>query len=109
MLILTNDQDLILQDKLTILYFYASWMPFHKKMHSMLLKMEEKYDFQFVAIDIDYFKSFLTRFKITSIPTVIGVYNGKELNRITGVILTSVLKAFCVKIKDEYEKRRKKS
>jgi thioredoxin-like negative regulator of GroEL len=95
MIFLTQEKDIIITG-LQSLYFYSSWMPHHKKMMSMLSKMEEKYkDMGFFAVDVDFFKVFCKRFNVTSIPTIIILNNGKELRRINGLILTSALrKAF---------------
>jgi thiol-disulfide isomerase/thioredoxin len=92
MIFLSRENELILSGSQS-LYFYASWMPYHKRMISMIGKMEQKYkDLGFFAIDTDYFKTFCKRFDITSIPTIIIFKDGKELKRIEGLILTSALK-----------------
>jgi thioredoxin-like negative regulator of GroEL len=69
-------------------------MPYHKKMVSMLDKMEKKYpSINFFAIDVDFFKSFTKRFCLDSIPTILIFKNSKEVKRINGLILTSALSA----------------
>jgi len=94
MLFLTSEDELILQEKLQVLYFYASWMPYHKKMQTMIFKVAKKYpDIDFFAIDVDYFKSFIKRFSVESIPTVLILNNGKEIKRINGLVLTSAFKS----------------
>ena len=99
MLFLTSEEELILKPKFQMLYFYASWMPYHKKMINMISKMEQKYkDIDFFAIDVDGFKSFIKRFEINSIPTITILNNGKEIKRLEGLILTSVIKAAFVDI-----------
>jgi thioredoxin-like negative regulator of GroEL len=75
-----------------VLYFYASWMPQHKKMLSSLSKMEEKYQYEFIAFDTDYFKSFCKRFNVSSIPTIIILDDGEEKKRIEGIVLISSVK-----------------
>ncbi len=99
MLFLTSEEELILEPKIQILYFYASWMPYHKKMVNMVSKMEQKYkDIDFLAIDVDGFKSFIKRFGINSIPTIVILNNGKEIKRLEGLILTSAIKSAFVDI-----------
>lgn len=94
MIFLTKESDFQLKEVKQSLYFYAPWMPFHKKMMVMLGKMEEKYkNIEFLAIDTDAFKTFCKRFDITSIPTILLMDNGKEKKRITGLVLTSALKS----------------
>lgn len=95
MYFLTQESDFKLFDLgKQAIYFYASWMPFHKKMISMISKIEEKYnDIYFIAIDVDHFKSLCIRFEINSIPQIIIFDGGKEINRIEGIVLTSAFKA----------------
>lgn len=93
MIFLNQEKDLILS-KSQSLYFYASWMSYHKKMLFMIDKMEQKYkNVEFFAIDVDFFKNLCKRFEITSIPTVIIINNGEELKRINGLVLTSAFKS----------------
>ena len=60
----------------------------------MIDKMETKFNnIKFIAIDVDQFINQRIRFNIHSIPTVIILNNGKEVKRITGMILTSAFKS----------------
>jgi thioredoxin-like negative regulator of GroEL len=94
MLFLTQELDFNVNTKITSLYFYASWMPYHKKMLTMINKMELKYkDITFFAIDVDHFKGLCKRFKVTSIPEVIILLDGNEVKRINGMVLTSAFKS----------------
>lgn len=93
MLFITAESEIKLEDKLQAIYFYASWLPYHKKMLVMIDKMEEKFkNITFIAVDVDHFKNQCTRFNIDSIPTVIILNNGKEVKRIEGLVLTSAFK-----------------
>lgn len=94
MFFLTQESDLQIKSKIISLYFYASWMPYHKKMLNMIDKMEVKYkDIVFYAIDVDHFKGLCKRFKIISIPEIIILVDGKEIKRINGMVLTSAFKS----------------
>lgn len=91
---LTEESDLTISSSLQCLYFYAPWIPFHKKMLVMLSKMEERFDsIQYDAIDVDHFKGLCKRFSINSVPTILILKNGKELKRITGLVLTSACRS----------------
>lgn len=91
---LTQEQDLIIAPKLQSLYFYASWMPGHKKMMTMINKIEDKYkDIAFLAIDVDHFKGLCLRFNVDSIPTILVLKEGIEVKRINGLVLTSALRS----------------
>lgn len=94
---LTLEEELDIKSNNNVLYFYSTWLPFHKKMLIMLSKAESKYKHvNFTAIDVDSFKSICKRFDITNIPTVILLKNKDEVARIVGMVLTS---AFIPKFK----------
>jgi thioredoxin-like negative regulator of GroEL len=94
MLFITKEEDLQKNNKILPLYFYAHWMPYHKKMLTMISKIEDKYkDITFLAIDVDHFKSLCKRFNVTSIPEVLILSGGTEIKRINGLILTSAFKS----------------
>lgn len=94
MLFVTSEPEIKLEESFQGLYFYASWMPYHKKMLLMIDKIEDKFkNIKFMAIDIDHFKNQCVRFNIDSIPTVIILDNGKEVKRINGMVLTSAFKS----------------
>jgi thiol-disulfide isomerase/thioredoxin len=92
MIFIDKESDLSFDD-MCVLYFYASWYPYNKKMLIMLDKMEQKYNhIKFFAINVDDFKQVTKRFAINSVPTVL-IFNKKELKRITGLVLTSVFRS----------------
>ena len=94
---LLSEQDLKISGD-TALYFYASWMPFHKKMVTMIGKIEEKFKYNFIGIDVDNFKSLCKIHNITSVPTVLAFKGDKEVKRIIGITLTSAFKSAFVDI-----------
>lgn len=99
MIFVSQENDIVLKDKIQALYFYASWMPFHKKMLIMIDKIEQKHnDIEFLAIDVDQFSNQCKRFSINAIPTVVVLKNGKELKRIDGLVMTSAFKSAFVDI-----------
>lgn len=99
MIFVSQESDILLKDKIQALYFYASWMPFHKKMLIMIDKIEQKHnDIEFLAIDVDQFSNQCKRFSINAIPTVVVLKNGKELKRIDGLVMTSAFKSAFVDI-----------
>ena len=99
MLFITHENELINKGKIQPLYFYSSWMPYHKKMLIMIDKIEQKYkDINFLAIDADYFKGLCKRFNIESIPTTVIIRDGKEIKRIEGLVMTSAFRSVFVDI-----------
>jgi len=94
MLTLTQEDQFKISNGIQGIYFYATWMPFHKKMNLMISKVEKKYNnLSFVCVDVDIFKGLTKRFKIESIPTVLILNNGEEVHRITGLVMTSAFKS----------------
>lgn len=94
MLFLTQEADLSFKQKIQAIYFYASWMPYHKKMLHMIGKMEEKYkDIGFFAIDVEHFKGLCRRFNVDSIPSVLILVEGTESKRINGLVMTSAMRS----------------
>lgn len=86
MIFITEESDFSYKGRIQVLYFYARWLPFRRKMHLMLEKTEEKYkDITFFAIDVDYFTGFCKRFQIDTIPIVLFMVDGKEVKRISEV------------------------
>jgi len=91
---LTQEEDLSFKGKRQSFYFYSAWMPYHKKMLSMISKMEDKYkDINFFAIDTDHFRGLCKRFNIESIPTVIILEDNYEVKKINGIVLTSAFRS----------------
>ncbi|CAB4197045.1 TrxA Thiol-disulfide isomerase and thioredoxins [uncultured Caudovirales phage] len=93
MIFISEEKDLNFQSKITLVYFYASWMPFNKRMLNLLKNIENKYsDIVFFAVDVDYFKAFCKRFSVNSIPEIIIFVDGNEKCRINGIVFSSALK-----------------
>jgi thioredoxin-like negative regulator of GroEL len=91
---ITQEEELSMSLPLQALYFYASWMPYHNKFITMISKIEEKYKgISFYAIDVDAFPNQCKRFSVDSIPEVLILKDGKEVKRITGLVLTSAFKS----------------
>ena len=94
MIFITEESEIQINEGIVGLYFYSSWMPFHKKMLIMISKIEDKYkDIQFYAIDTDHFKSLCKRFDINEIPTVTVWSRNKEIKKIVGLTMTSAFKS----------------
>jgi len=91
MIFIIEEKDIIFND-ITCLYFYTSWMPFHKKMISMISKIEEKYKINFFCIDCDSFRGLVNRYQVSSVPEILIYINNKEEKRLNGLMLFSALK-----------------
>ncbi len=93
MYFITSEKDIQIGQGLQCLYFYATWMPFHKRIVAMIDKVEQKYkNITFQAVDVDYFINQCKRFEITAVPEVLILKEGKEIKRISGLVMTSAFK-----------------
>lgn len=104
-----EESEVKLNEGFVSLYFYASWMPFHKKNQLMIDKIEKEFDIEFLAIDTDHFKGLVKRFDINSVPSFLIFKDGQEKKRLVGYILTSAFRnAYRTVVNyDSIEKRRK--
>lgn len=94
MIFITQEADININYDACGLYFYTSWIPYHKKMVTMIEKVEQKYnDLKFFAIDADLFPTLCKRFRIGSVPITLILRNGLEVKRINGLVLTSAFKS----------------
>ncbi len=91
---ITQEEELQIDLPLQALYFYASWMPYHNKFLTMISKIEEKHkDISFFAIDVEAFPNQCKRFAVDSVPEVLVLKGGKEVKRISGLVLTSAFRS----------------
>jgi thiol-disulfide isomerase/thioredoxin len=94
MIFITREEELQIDLRQQSLYFYSSWIPFHKKILTMISQMEEKNkNMLFYAIDVDQFANQCKRFSINSIPTILILQSGKEIKRLSGLTSTSIFKS----------------
>lgn len=108
MLFVTDESELKLDCDIAVLYFYANWMPFNKKMLLMLSKIEEKNkNIIFYGIDTDVYKNLCKRFSVEEIPTIIALTYGKEIKRVKGVVMASALKSAFNDILNKVSQERK--
>lgn len=93
MIFLINREDLNLNNAKSVVYFYSSWMPFHKRMYNMIKVIEENNpDIIFYGVDVDHFKEIVKIYEVTSIPVLIFFKDGFEKKRINGIPLISAVK-----------------
>ena len=97
MLCITSADDINIHTSssdLDALYFYLPTMPFHRKFLTIINDIDGKYNnLHFYAIDAEQFKSQCKRFDIKSVPTVMIMRHGREIDRIVGLVRTNVFKS----------------
>lgn len=111
MIFITNELELKFGKGISVLYFYADWLLFHKKMKLMIEKVELEYsDIKFYAVDVSDFKGACQRFKIKTIPTVIIMTDdGKEAKRQTGLTTTPSFRKVFTDIYSSYGEQNAKN
>lgn len=102
-----EESEVKLNEGFVSLYFYAPWMPFHKKCWIMIEKIEKEFPIKFLAIDTDQFKGLTKRFNINSVPSFLIFKDGQEKKRLIGYILTSAFKnAYRTVVNDASKEKR---
>lgn len=92
---ITNEEEFKINEGVNAVYFYAPWIIYHKKMMIMFDKIKDKHkNIIYMGVDVSQFKKIASIYEVDSIPTVIIFNNGKEVNRLSGVCLTSAFRAF---------------
>jgi len=93
--------ELIQSQKPVLVDFYAEWCGPCQIMKPRILDIAERMgdDAKIVSIDVDKEKELATRFRITSVPTLIIFKNGKQQWRQSGIISAHAL----MKLLQEYQ------
>ena len=97
MLSITNESDFQVGTGLVAVKFWATWCGPCKRLDPALQKMEEEFGskMKFLSIEIEQIPSIAQKHRIRTLPTILLLKNGREINRITGLVLTEALrKAF---------------
>ena len=93
--------ELIQSTELVLVDFYAEWCGPCKIMKPRILDVAERMgdNVKVVQIDVDKEKELATRFRISSVPTLIIFKNGKQQWRQSGIISSHAL----MKLLQEYQ------
>ena len=84
------EEEVLKADQLAIVDFYADWCG-PCKMFSPIVESvaEENEDIKVVKIDVDNAQDLAIKYQVMSIPTIVVIKNGKEVNRNVGVVSKS--------------------
>lgn len=81
-----NFNELIAQDKVTIVDFWAEWCGPCRMLGPILDSVaKERTDIQVVKVDVDSNSELSTQYGIRSIPAVFVFKNGEQINKFVGV------------------------
>jgi len=91
--IISNNELDNIDDTNYCIYFYTSWMPYHKRMINIFSTIEKKYSFiKFYAVDCDSFKDLALRFDVKEVPSLVIINNNKIIKKIIGIAMASAIK-----------------
>ena len=84
------EEEVLNSDKTVLIDFYADWCG-PCKMFSPIVESvaEENEDIKVVKIDVDNAQDLAIKYKVMSIPTLVVIKNGQEVNRNVGVVSKS--------------------
>ena len=84
------EEEVLNSDKTVLIDFYADWCG-PCKMFSPIIESvaEENEDIKVVKIDVDNAQDLAIKYQVMSIPTIVVIKNGKEVNRNVGVVSKS--------------------
>ena len=86
-IITEEDFNLEIKDGVVVVDFYADWCAPCKMLSPIVDEVaEENEDIKVVKINIDEVQDIAVEYQIMSIPTLVVIKNGKEVNRSVGVI-----------------------
>lgn len=81
------ENEVLQSDKMVLIDFWAAWCGPCQMLSPIVDKFaEENSQYKVVKINVDEEKELAIKYDIMSIPTLVVINNGKEVNRSTGVI-----------------------
>ena len=81
------ETEVINSDKKVLIDFYADWCGPCNRLSPIVDRVSvDNKDVKFVRIDVDKNEELMTRYNVRSIPTLVVIENGKEINRSVGLI-----------------------
>ena len=86
------EEEVLKSDKTVLIDFYADWCG-PCKMYSPIVEAvaEENEDIKVVKIDVDNAQDLAMKYQVMSIPTTVVIKDGKEVNRVVGMVSKSDL------------------
>ena len=81
------ETEVIKCEKKVLIDFYADWCGPCQKLSPIVDKFAEEHsEIKVVRIDIDAGEALADRYNIRSIPTLVVIENGEEINRVIGLV-----------------------
>lgn len=93
MISITSDSELQVDTGLYVIKFWATWCGPCKKMEPTLSILESEFEaIKFISVDVDQIPTLAQKYRIKTLPTLLLINNGQEINRISGMSLIDPLR-----------------
>ena len=93
MIKITNEnfeEEILKSDKTVLIDFYADWCAPCKMLSPIIEQVdEENNDIKVVKINVDELQDIAIKYEVMSIPTLVVIKNGQEVNRSVGFVSKS--------------------
>ena len=93
MIKITNEnfeEEILKSDKTVLIDFYADWCAPCKMLSPIIEQVaEENNDIKVVKINVDELQEIAIKYEVMSIPTLVVIKNGQEVNRSVGFVSKS--------------------
>ena len=94
----SNFHDVISQNNLLLVDFWAEWCGPCKSMHPIFSRMAKQYDHvRFARINVDHSQDIARKFNVQSIPTFIMFKNGQVAQQMVGAVGEPGIQMICKK------------
>jgi len=103
MLSITNDSSLNVKHGLYVIKFWATWCQPCKIFAPTVEKLDNEFEnITFLSIDADQVAEVVKRYKIRSLPTLLIIVDGEEIDRISGMQLIEPLRVKMRELQNKY-------
>lgn len=103
MLSIANESDFNVAHGLYAVKFWATWCQPCKIFAPTVEKLDGEFNnIEFLSIDADQVPQIVKQYKVRSLPTILILSNGEEIDRITGVQLIEPLRTKLREIQSKY-------
>ncbi len=93
MISITSDSDFQVSSGLYLVKFWATWCGPCKRMEPTIKQLESEFNMiKFLSVDIDQTPTLAQKYRIKTIPTLLLIKDGTEINRIVGLSLIDPLR-----------------
>jgi len=90
---ITNESDFNVDNGYFAIKFWSTWCQPCKAFAPKVATLDDEFDnVDFISIDIDQVPTLARKYKVRSLPTLLLIENGKELNRIEGLQLITPMR-----------------